>query len=101
MKIETELKAQTLATAMGMITGFKPSVSERPDGTALLMFSETDLPKIRKGLETLALRTGKGKGDVAVNFAPVITPLALKYALPVIVGVLVAGGIVGYLAAQK
>jgi len=92
----TRLKAQTLAAAFKMITGFEPAVTERLDGTALLIFREEDLPKIRATIETLALKQGKSKGDVSVALAPIMSPLAIKYLLPVIAGIFIAGGIGGY-----
>lgn len=97
----TQLKAQTLAAALKLITGYQPTVAERPDGTALLMFPESDLPAIRKAVENLALRAGRAKSDVSIAFAPIVTPMALKYALPAVLGVLAAGGALGYAIAKK
>lgn len=101
MQPMTQLRAQTLAAALKLITGYQPTVTERPDGSAMLYFNEADLPKIRQAIEAMAIHAGKQKSDVGIAFAPLVTPLALKYLLPILLGLLAAGGVVGYLAAKS
>jgi hypothetical protein len=97
----TNIKAQTLAAALKMILGYQPQITETPDGRAVLVFNTQDIPKIRRALQAMAFKAGKTGGDVSVNIMPVVAPMALKYVAPVVVGLVAAGAITGYLMARK
>lgn len=96
----TSLKAQAIAFGLKTVTGFDPLVSERPDGRALILFKQADLPQIRKNVEALALKAGQGTGDVSVDLKPVLAPIAIKYMLPLILGAVAIGGVAGYILAK-
>lgn len=95
MELTTRIKAEAIAAGFKMMTGFAPAVTERPDGTAYLVFAQADVPKIRSKIEEIALKAGKGGGDVSMSLSPIMTPLAFKYMLPVIGLIFGAGVIAG------
>lgn len=98
----TNIKAQTLSAALKMILGYEPQIVETAGGKAVLNFRKEDIPKVRYALEAMAFKAGKARGgDVSVNLAPVVAPMALKYVAPVVGGLVLAGGIAGYLMAKK
>ena len=97
----TNFKAQALSAALKMIIGYEPIITETKEGRAVLMFNQTDLPRIRSALQAMAFKAGKaGQGDVSINLVPIVAPMALKYVAPVILGLVIAGGIVGYIAGR-
>jgi hypothetical protein len=101
MYLTTQIKAQAIAYGLKSVTGYDPLISERPDGTALISFNAFDLPAIRKNIESIALKAGTSKGDVSVALKPIFIPLALKYLLPVILGLVAIGAVSGFFIGKK
>jgi hypothetical protein len=100
MQLQTQIKAGIIAGAFKAITGYEPMITERPDGSAYLVFKTEEIPKIRASLQQLTVKAGKATGDVSVSIAPVLLPLVLKYALPVIIGLVAGGAFLGYAAGK-
>lgn len=86
-------KAQALGLAMQKITGIEPSYDYKPDH--VLVYWQPDRLKRMQGYVEKLASSGRKPGDVRVNWMPVITPFAIKKAVPYIVGMLAVGYILG------
>lgn len=86
-----------ISSGLKSITGCDPVTYERPDGSAMIAFRESDLPQVRSAIEKAILKAGKAKTDVSIALKPILVPLTLKYALPVILVLILLGGFTGYM----
>lgn len=84
-------KAQIYGAALKRITGQEPSYLYE-DSHVRIYFEPDRLKLVQQQLEKMAT---SGPGDVRVNWSQIVTPYAIKKALPFAIGILVAGYILG------
>ena len=99
---DLQLKADGAASIISMVTGYKPEVIEKQNGGALLSFNDTDRPAVTALIEkTMQEAINAPAGDLSLDLVPLLSPLALKYLLPVVIGLLVLGAVGGYFAGSS
>lgn len=86
-------KAQAAGLAMQSVFGVAPSYLYNPDH--VLIYYEPD--KLKAVQERIASMATSGPSDVRINWLPIVTPIAVKKAIPYAVGLLVAGYLFGKL----
>jgi hypothetical protein len=97
MNNEALLKANTASAIIKMVTGFEPLIIERPEGGALITFNEADRREVTALIEKTITKAIKAPpGDMSLDILPVLSPLAIKYLLPLIIGLVLIGAIGGY-----
>jgi hypothetical protein len=102
MDTEVTLKAQGAASLIQMITGYTPAIIEQPNGGALISFNEGDREAVTAQIESLITKAIKAPaGDVSFDILPVVSPLAFKYVLPVIIALILFGAAGGYFIGHK
>lgn len=94
MKLTTTIKAEAVAAALGKLTGARPVVHD-VGGRAVIRWRDEDLPVARAWLDTQLSKGGGAPADVSVDLVPVVTPYAARTVLPVVLGVLLVGYIMG------
>lgn len=91
--IRSIAKAQALGLALKKTTGIEPSYVYETDH--VLIYYEPDrLKQMQEYVEKIAA-SGRKPGDVRVNWMPIITPFAIKKAVPYVVGILAIGYFLG------
>ena len=96
METAVRLRAEITASALEQVVGKRPLVTERPNGSAYLIFNKADIPAVQKSLESIFLRPATQKPTVSVSFMPIVAPLVFKQAFPVILGLVLGGALIGY-----
>lgn len=91
--IQSIAKAKALALALQKITGVEPSLSYETDHV-LIYYQPDRLKQVQTYVEKIAA-SGKKPGDVRVNWMPVVTPFAVKKAVPYVLGILAVGYVLG------
>lgn len=84
-------KAQGIGFALQQITGQEPSYAYEPDYVRVY-FEPDRLQLVQKKLEQMA---SSGPGDVRIDWMPIVLPYAVKKAALPVIGVALAGFILG------
>jgi len=84
-------KAKIAGLAMGQIFGQEPQYYYADDHVRLYY----DADKLRDIQKRIEMMESSGPSDVRVDWLPMITPLALKKAVPIIGGIVLVGIIIG------
>ena len=95
--IDTTIKAEATATAIGAATGQYPQVLYTDD-TANIIFTEAQGKAIRDFIEK---QLAAPKGKINLELMPVIMPLVLKKALPPAILAAVGLLLIGYHLGKK
>lgn len=88
------LKAETASFGIEKLTGVKPYIKYSPAQTDIF-FSKEQLPAARKNLNALFSRKAPPGEALNIHFMPVIAPMLIKQAAPVLLGALFLGIILG------
>lgn len=91
--LETIGKAQVMGAALQKITGVEPSYIYE-DNFVRIYFQPDRLKAVQAKISEMA---SSGPSDVRIDWLPIATPLLIKKAAPVAIGLLVAGYIFGKL----
>lgn len=92
--LQVQLKATALASAIKAVTGQQPKIKYDSTGKALLYFTESQNNILRQYVEN---QLNKKSGEVTVEIAPIINPIAIKKALPYIIGTVAGSFAVGFM----
>lgn len=94
------IRAVLTAEALGRITNTTPVIDELGNGRYQIAWYDDELTAAREYFERVAVDAVTASGEpspVVVDWYPVISPLATKYALPTIAGISAALFGVGWL----
>lgn len=92
--IVTQVKAETIAALAKQIFGVKPVVQNMGDYYRIYWENE-NLPEARAAFEQYVSEIKPG--DVRVEWFPVVQNVAIKKALPYVLGIFAAGFLIGKL----
>lgn len=92
-ELDTVLKAKAVAAAIYGLTGEKPRVVVKEDH-ALLSWTPEQNDRLRVKFEN---QMAQGPGDVRVDLLPVVSPYVTKRAVPLLLGALAIGFLIGRL----
>ena len=94
--LESIGKAKATGLILSTVLGVEPKY-EYHDNYVRVYYPSTDLPAVRAKVNEIA--TGPA-GDVRIDWLPLTTPIAIKTVLPVAVGLIAAGFLIGRLSAK-
>lgn len=83
-------KAKAVGLALKNITGVEPEY-EYQDNRTRVYYPSSDIPAVRKKLQSIGSKTG----DVMIDYMPVVAPELAKSVLPYAIGLIALGYIVG------
>ena len=92
MDFITLTKGNAVGFALEQVTDKKPVVQDMGDHIKIY-WKDEDIPAITKKINDIISR--KEKGDIRVDWMPVVAPIAIKKALPYAIGILVVGYVLG------
>jgi hypothetical protein len=87
------------------ITGVPPQIIDNKDGTVKIVLSQSQVLSMRKWLDSqvqsaVALKTG-APSRVQIELGPVLTPWAMQYAIPFMIGTFTLGWLAHWLLARR
>lgn len=94
---EREARAQVIALAISSVMGGYPNVNREPETTVISLKPE----QLKKAREYLSNWLRSGPSDVRVDIKPVVVPVILKQYWPLIVGIPVGAGVIGYILGRR
>lgn len=92
--VTAAIKAEGIALLAKQVLGVKPEIENAGDYYRVY-WNKEDLPEVRDNLEDYI--SNIEPGDVRVEFMPVVQNVAIKKALPYVLGIFAAGFIIGKL----
>lgn len=92
MDFITLTKGKAVGFALEQVTGKEPVVQDMGDYIKIY-WKDEDIPAITKKINDITSK--EEKGDIRVDWMPVVAPIAIKKALPYAVGILVVGYVLG------
>jgi len=92
--ITTSLKAEGVALALSQVLGSRPLINYLQDGTAQIIFTESQAQQIR-GMMTNFIKPSGKKDDLDIQFLPVVLPLVLQIGIPVMACLVAIGYFIG------
>ncbi len=93
--VTAAIKAQTLALLSEQVLGVKPEIEKVGNDYYRLYWKSDDLPEVRENFSSYI--SNIEPGDVRVEWVPVVQNVAIKKALPWVLGVFAAGFLIGKL----
>jgi hypothetical protein len=97
--LETVGKTSAIALALEKIAGGLP-LTQYTDTQGIISFTPEQAENIRNYIRSKSKATGQPP-DVKINFLPVVLPLVLETAVPIVGGLLLAGYILGVRKRRK
>lgn len=94
MNLVTTAKAQALSIALEQATGERPEVQDMGDHIRVY-WNTVDHKSIQSKIEKMISK--KEPGEIRVEWLPVVTPIAIKKLLPLALGLVAVGFVVGKL----
>lgn len=92
--VTAAIKAEGVALLAKQVLGVKPEIENAGDHYRVYWNNE-DLPEVRENFNTYV--SEMQPGDVRVEWVPVVQNVAIKKALPYVLGIFAAGFLIGKL----
>lgn len=93
--VQSIAKAKATGLVLKNVFGIEPQYQYLEDHVRVY-FKPEDLPTVHAKINELFVK-GKTPSDVRIDYLPVISPIAIKKVLPIAIGTLVTGYLLGKL----